>query len=429
LFSQLFHPADDSEPLDANWVSSLTEVDRREWDQISQRCGLYLSYPFLLAIEESEATPASYLLLRDGNGSLVAGLPVYRWDGSRDPGLDHYEPFGSGARWVLGRRARPQLWLPTLLAGSRAGYSTEFAVHPEWGQTHGSPVARLLTGAAELAETAGSASLGVMWLTSAAARQTYPCLRRPEYLTVAGPSCAIQVEWDSFERYLTHLSHSRRHSALRERSRFQVSGLEIELSDLRSCLAELPGLAAKLQAKYGHASTEAEIGAQLEAQARHLNSESRVLLCRRQGRLVAFSLFYRWRDCLYGRLAGFDYTATAGSDAYFNLAFYLPIQLALDENLSQIKLGMASWRAKVMRGASLDPAWTLVCPPGPVRGAFVRAARRQGEGAAEWWAQEFPGLVNWRQDWRWTRPGLAGNDPATISPQQPTAAQTQESGG
>lgn len=418
MFSELFHPASESDALDAKWASSLAEVDRQEWDQISQHCGLYLSYPFLLAIEESEATPVSYLLLRDGKGSLAAGLPVYQWDGSRDPGLDHYEPFGSGGRWVLGRRARPEPWLPTLLAGSRAGYSTEFAVNPESSRSKGSQVSRLLAGAAELAERAGSASLGVMWLTSAAARETYPYLLRPEYLVLAGPNCAIEIEWDSFEQYLAHLSHSRRHSALRERSRFQESGLEVEVSDLGSCLDQLPRLAAQLQAKYGHASTEAEIAAQLEAQARHLNSESRVLLCRRRGRLVAFSLFYRWRDRLYGRLAGFDYTATAGSDAYFNLAFYIPIQLALDENLRQIKLGMASWKAKVMRGASLDPAWTLVCPPGPVRGSFSRAARGWGDqGAAEWWAQQFPGRVNWRQDWRWTRAGLAGNDPATISPQ------------
>jgi hypothetical protein len=418
LFRELFR-APHGEPADlaAEWITSLTALDRGEWDQISQQCGLYLSYPFLLAIEESEATPCSYLLLRDAEGALVAGLPTYWWDGSPDPGLDHYEPFGSGARWVLGRRARRQPWLPTLLVGSRAGYSTEFAIHPDWSERRGSVVGRLLAGAAARAETESSASLGVMWLTSAAAREAYPCLRRPEYLILAGPSCAIEIEWDSFDQYLAGLSHSRRRSALKERKRFHQSGLGIEVRDLRSCLDELPRLATRLQAKYGHAATEDEIAAQLEAQARHLNSESRVLLCRRQGRPVAFSLFYRWGDRLYGRLAGFDYSATAGTDVYFNLAFYLPLQLALDENVKQLKLGMASWKAKAMRGASFDPSWTLACPPGSVRGAWARVARRLGEGGdAEWWAGQFPDHVNWREDWRWTRAGLAGNDPATIGP-------------
>lgn len=418
MFRELFRsPGGETNDLAAEWIASLTALDRPEWEQISQECGLYLSYPFLLAIEESEATPCSYLLLRDAKGTLVAGLPTYRWDGTPDPGLDHYEPFGSGARWVLGRRARRQPWLPTMLVGSRAGYATEFAIHPDWSERRGSLVEQLLAGAAERAETEGSASLGVMWMTSAAAREAYPCLRRPGYLILAGPNCAIDIEWDSFDQYLARLSHSRRHSALRERERFEQSGLEIEVSDLGSCLDQLPALAARLQAKYGHAATEGEIAAQLEAQARHLNAESRVLLCRLRGRLVAFSLFYRWGNRLYGRLAGFDYPATAGTDAYFNLAFYMPLQLALDENVKQLKLGMASWKAKAMRGASFDPAWTLACPPGPVRGAWTRVARRLGEGGdAEWWARQFPDQVNWREDWRWTRAGLAGNEPATISP-------------
>jgi predicted N-acyltransferase len=415
LFRELFRSPDgETGDLAAEWISSLSALERREWDEISQHCGLYLSYPFLLAIEQSEATPCSYLLLRDAEGRLVAGLPTYRWDGSRDPGLDHYEPFGSGARWVLGRRARRQPWLPTLVVGSRAGYATEFAIHPDWSERRVAVVQLLLARTAERAETTGSASLGVMWMTSTAAREAYPCLRRPEYLLMPGPNCAIEIEWGSFDQYLASLTHNRRRSAIRERERFQESGLEVELSDLRSCLDQLPKLAARLQAKYGHASTDEEIAAQLEAQARHLNAESRVLLCRRQGRLVAFSLFYRWRDRLYGRLAGFDYTATAGTDAYFNLAFYIPLQLALDEHVKQLKLGMASWKAKAMRGASFDPAWTLACPPGPVRGAWARGARRRGDGDVEWWARQFPGRANWREDWRWTRAGLAGNEPATI---------------
>ncbi|MGA8427073.1 MAG: hypothetical protein WB801_05755, partial [Candidatus Dormiibacterota bacterium] len=73
MFGELFRPLEgEPEGVDAKWTSSLAEVDRQEWDRISQQCGLYLSYPFLLAVEESEATPVSYLLLRDGKGSLLA---------------------------------------------------------------------------------------------------------------------------------------------------------------------------------------------------------------------------------------------------------------------------------------------------------------------------------------------------------------------
>jgi len=418
VFQQLFRPSQPGAPsLSEELADSLRKVEPSEWDRISERCGLYLSYRFLLSVEESTSTLCSYLLLRDPEGALVAGLPMYSWDGSRDPGLDHYEPFAAGARWVLGRRARPEPWLPTLVVGTRSGYSTEFAVSPAWDKARAAVVVQLLRGAAQRAESLGAASLGVMWLTSAAAREAVSCLNRPEYLLLAGPNCTIEVEWDSFEGYLAQLSWSRRRSARREQARFQQSGLQVMVSDLRSCLEEIAPLAARLQTKYGHAMRPHEIGEQLQAQARHLNSESRVILCRRRGRLAGFSLLFSWRGSLYGRLAGFDYPATAGTDAYFNLAFYLPLQMALDEDLSRLRLGMATWKAKTLRGARLDPAWTIACPPPSVRGAWTRVTRAQGDGPSQWWAEQFPRQADWEGDWRWTRAGLAGNAPATIRPQ------------
>ena len=418
MFQQLFREAPAGAPeLQEELVGSLRQVKRAEWDRISGGCSLYLSYPFLLSVEEAAATPCSYLLLRDQVGLLVAGLPLYHWDGSRDPGLDHYEPFAAGARWVLGRRARPAPWLPTLIAGSRSGYCTEFAVDPSWEQNRPHLIGLLLGGAARVAETLGASSLGVMWLTSAAARQAIGWLKRPEYLLLAGPNCAIEVTWDSLEGYLAQLSWSRRRSARREMERFRRSGLRVELAQLNSCLDEMAPLAARLQQKYGHALTPPEITEQLAAQAWYLNSHSRVVLCRQRGRLVGFSLLYSWRGALYGRLAGFDYQATAQSDAYFNLAFYIPLHLALDERLGRFNLGMATWRAKVLRGAGLDPAWSIACPPSQVRGAWARMAKAQGDDPSRWWAEQFPRQVDWECDWRWTRAGLAGNVPATIPPQ------------
>ncbi len=347
----------------------------------------------------------------------MAGLPTYFWEGQRDPGLDHYEPFGSGARWVLGRRARAALWRPTLIVGSRSGYATELALDPSWEPRRSEVWARLLAAVAERAEELGAASLGVMWLTSETASALAPCLRRSQDLVLAGPNSSIEIAWDSFEGYLSWLRHSRRRSALRERARFAASGLGLELTDLGSSLTELAPLALRLQERHGHSFSAPEMLAQLRAQARELNSESRVLLCRRRGRAVGFSLLYSWGGRLYGRLAGFDYEETLGSDAYFNLAFYEPLELALREGLRSFHLGMATWAAKALRGAAFDPAWILVCPPGRVRGVWSRARSGRDLDDARWWQGRFPQQVDPARDWRWTRAGLLSNSAATTSRQ------------
>lgn len=122
-------------------------------------------------------------------------------------------------------------WRPTRLAGTRSRFSTEFTVHPDWDRSRLEIVACLLRGAAQLAETTGAASLGVLWLTSAAAREMAGCRTRPEFLLLASPNCANEVTCDSFEGFLDQLSPSRRRSARRERERFQKSGLCVEFSD------------------------------------------------------------------------------------------------------------------------------------------------------------------------------------------------------
>lgn len=389
-------------------VSSLHDLPSGEWEELTRGLGLFLSRPYLLAIEEATATRPMYLLARDAGGQLVGGLPCYLWDGSPDPGMDTYEPYRMGARWRLSRRAREALWRPTLVVGSRSGYQTPLAICGGHHLDRGRVVARLAREVALLAEGLGAQSVGWMWLRPTAASQLLPNLRRSEDLVLAGPSCSIPIRWSSFDGYLRHLSSQRRRSARREAALFSASGMTIERAHLSECLEEVAPLGASLQLRYGHQVSAAELAKELSAQARHLDQESVVLLCRRDGRLVAFTLLYRWDDTLYARLAGFDYEQVAGSAAYFNLAFYEPVQLAIETGATSLHLGMASWKPKAFRGAVFEPQWIVVWPPPRISGAWRRAAKReaaQGE-PARWFASTFPAQVELSTDWRWTVEGL-----------------------
>lgn len=408
MFRELVDTPPAASELRAEQRSSLRELAPGEWAAMARNLGLFASEPFLLAVERSATAPTTYILLRDAEGRLRAGLPCYLWEGAPDPGLDHYEPFRMGGRWILSKRAREQLWRPTLLVGSRSGYRTSFVLDPSWVGGAEQLVTRLAQEVAALADRTGAQSVGWMWLTPESAAQLAGCLRFPEDLLLAGPNCSIPLPPPSFEGYLGRLSCSRRKSARREMQRFASSGLVVEHRRLSECADELAPLAVNLQRRYGHQPDQSTLSAELQVQAELLDDQSIVLLCRDQGRAVGFSLLYRWEEVLYGRMAGFDYQAVGRSDAYFNLAFYDPVRLGYELEMRRYHLGMAAWKAKVMRGATLEPAWILVWPPPRVRGPWRRViSQRTAPGAmAAWWAREFPAQVDLTGDWRWTLGGL-----------------------
>ncbi len=410
MFRELVDPHPAGPALRAERRSSLTELAPGEWSLLARNLGLFASEPYLCAVERSSFAPTTYLLLRDGTGRLRAGIPCYLWDGGLDPALDNYEPFRMGGRWVLSKRARQELWRPTLLVGSRSGYRTSFILDQNWEGGTVELVTRLAQEVAVLAEEVGAQSVGWMWLSPNAASHVARCLEFPEDLVLGGPNCSIPLPAPSFQRYLEGLSSSRRKSARREMQRFATSGLTVERRLLSECAEEVVPLAANLQRRYGHQTDSAVLSAELRVQSELLDQRSTVLVCRDRGRAVGFSLLYRWEDVLYGRMAGFDYQTGGRAGAYFNLAFYEPIRLGYELGVGRYHLGMAAWQAKVMRGAILEPAWILVWPPPRVRGPWRRAiARRRGTpGEAEWWAEQFPGQIDLASDWRWTYSGLLG---------------------
>ncbi len=385
-------------------VDRLEAIDRASFEELAAGRSLMVSRPYLLAVEADPSLEARYLLAVEGDSRLVGVLPCYRWDGHPVPAMDTYDPAAMGGGWLLGDRSHSSEWRPTLFIGTRSGYVNEWLVHPREGDRTARVLRPTLTAAVAMARQGGCTSWAAMWMTSKAAAQVAEALGPAAHLMLGSGSASLDADFPSFEAYLASLSSSRRHAVRRERARFAASHLQVTEARLSDCVRALAQLAAPLQARYGHPHSVAQLEEEFSRQARRLDSCSWVLICRREGRPAGFTLFYRWGDTLYGRAAGFDYQEVAGTAAYFNLAFYLPLEHAMRTGARTLHLGLASWQAKVVRGARLEPSWLWITPPRRWRSSWPELVRDQPLGVRAWLQQQVGGPLGGLDQPGWESP-------------------------
>ncbi|WP_197085008.1 GNAT family N-acetyltransferase [Saccharothrix sp. ST-888] len=204
-------------------------------------------------------------------------------------------------------------------------------------------------------------------------------------------NAAIRLTGADFDDYLRGFAGPRKPRRVKirhERRSFDAAGYQLGCEELRDCRDELAPLLVQLQHKHGQSATTESTERVIRTQAEHLDGT--VFTCRLEGELVAFALVYRWHDALYVRMAGFDYERLVDAFEYFNLTAYLPIDHAYRHGVREVHLGMESYRAKLLRGAELEPLLTVLGPgavadPDGLRaGAWERVAG---------WADEVPDPV------------------------------------
>lgn len=61
--------------MKAHITSTLREVPADDWDRLARSAGLYLSHRWLLGEESDPTATASYALVHDGDGTLLAAAP------------------------------------------------------------------------------------------------------------------------------------------------------------------------------------------------------------------------------------------------------------------------------------------------------------------------------------------------------------------
>ncbi len=171
----------------------------------------------------------------------------------------------------------------------------------------------------------------------------------------------------TIEEYPVLVSKKRRAWIHREWRSFQNAGYDLATCRLADCLDEFVPLAANLERKYGNAVDEQQLHRTLAVQSRVCGRSDLVFTARRDGALVAAGLAYVQGEAMTTRMFGADYERLADAGEYFGVFFYEPVRYALGHGITTIFSGIATTRAKVMRGGrpvpllavdlSVEPLW------------------------------------------------------------------------
>jgi uncharacterized protein len=344
--------------LQVQAVGHLAPEEAEEWDKIAAGAGLYGSYAWLSTVAKQDT--CIYITVRDRrSGAMLCVLPVYVLRDLRDRGS--YDP-----RILLGgflAEQERESSFPMILVGSRSGYYNALPVERARGESLGREALRsALHAVTEIAGTESAGSIVLPYLTGTAlrrARQCYSHWPLPPILSAGYAS--LNIDFSSTAEYLQRFPSGRRRNIARElewmRDLPSRDGLSSE--PLSRCLHEVAPLVANVQGRHGHADTVAEILGRLRSLVSVWGDDAVVFSYRQSGVLVAAATALLHAEELYMRAAALDYDRIVGTPAYFAVSYYQPLATALQENMRRIHWGTAAYRPKVLRGALIEPLWTL----------------------------------------------------------------------
>lgn len=322
---------------------------------------------------ERAGVVSSYLLACAQDGTLAAVLPMYHMDRETNPNY-------------LLRRVFPAAQTgdgPQVLIGNRHGYDNALMTHPGLRpQDRQAVFAQLVSAALDLVRADGATTAWWPYLDYASMRVLRPLLG--DAVPVAMKSeCSLRLPGAGFSDYLGHLSRGRRSAIRAERTRFAAAGYGVRGRRLSASVDDIARLGVETIRKHGGALDVETARQMTAAQAKTLDDVSLVWTCTQEDRAVGVALLMDHNDTSYLRMAGFDYAKMSGAAEYFELAIYRPIERAYSLGITNLSLGLSSYRAKTLRGALLRTRWALplLVPAWPV-------AQARRHNAAQLLAQE-----------------------------------------
>ena len=172
----------------------------------------------------------------------------------------------------------------------------------------------------------------------------------------------LDIQWLNFDDYWASLSYKMRKNVKREIEKCKQSGVTItEENEFGHFSTTLSNLHSKLFSKYNKSGKSPYDAAFFRKLSEYAKDKTRVFVARRDSKMVGFCLYLQHKGILDVYMCGFDYDVQMSTDyTYFNIVYYTPIRLAIEEGIKRINFSVSSERIKLKRGCKLEKTYSLV---------------------------------------------------------------------
>ncbi|AKT42056.1 peptidogalycan biosysnthesis protein [Chondromyces crocatus] len=366
--------------LRAELLPSAAFVDTHGWDALVSDDDFFNSQGWLASLDE--AFGAAPLLTVTGRAGILAGCAL--WDGERSPGMFSLASFFPE---VPGPWARDFLWL-----GARR--STHNEIPCVTGPRRAEALARLGREAMNLAALRGLGGAVIPYMPISAALE-FAEVSPGAVILLHSAEASLRIPQGGLSELTHQLGKHNRMRTNTELRAFAKKGNRVEWSPVDEAVESVAArLIAQNRARHGSLQGEEWMRKILAGQRKSGVLKSAVVASAKRGeQTTALAVFYTFGQSLHLRYFGSDYDVANDDFRYFVLAYYASIDRAVAQGAKVLRLSISSLRAKVLRGAHLDPLVAVVLPRQGER-IDREAASKHNANLQEQFQKEFAGHMS-----------------------------------
>ncbi|MFG6178781.1 peptidogalycan biosysnthesis protein [Halomonas sp. THAF12] len=330
----------------ARWFGTISSLDQHEWDSLVEDRNFYNSYRWLRSLEYL-SHPRSVLGIF-GPGGLLAGCPL--WEGQP------HDPLFDPSTWF---RDLPGPWQERFL-----WVGAYRSTHNELVYGHGSRRHEAL--ALLLHELQCKASHNGM----TGVLLPYMPLKKALQVSSHHPDAQVLLhDAESFQPITeggleANISSWKKHYRTRTRAEmeaFHHHGNQIDWSPITQDIeSDLIDLVSMNRAKHGSEQGKSWMQKVFSSQRKSKVLDHAIAaLSRKQGKINAATIFYRFGKSLHARYFGSDYGEHENEYRYFVLSYYAPLAWASQHGIRTSHLSISALEAKAKRGGHIEPLATV----------------------------------------------------------------------